>query len=821
MNWIDEAMSPFKGGGASSSTHGAEPTKRRGSHFGGFSIKESIKKFGAHEDELDKDLDDMKRRSEKLAQEEDALDVELEEEIALQADIQKQLEEFEHMASLVSHQKKWEAALRIVRDAAFEGTETVPALLHTIMEELLDGENLTPQDHCGTVLLLHPTRHGHLYVAASTEAAIKRSNRCKEDCEWSPVSHNELTVAAYHVLQTGQAELSFRTDQHHFSIAPLQEKNGRTFGVLLSGPPPVPDEWLLAMAKLAGPMVEMVWRREQLNTVIKVAQAWIHDYANDERKSKPIKFMAGHATPGHGHGAKRKSTKHVNHGAGLMNKTLQQEGTGKGSNTGGSNKAAAHEPHKKGAAPAAAGKKGSTHATSHKKSVQPKHSPRNSNSSSISADHEGENVQEQLYGSKLQALWIEPGSRMFREELEAGRTPAKAWQGRDLNAFGTIGGEQDDDVVLDQQMENVRIVVKNANGLVAGIFKVQSLIRHKHLEFHMVNTLFSITAPALQQAVNQVGTMHIGEAPPANRLGGDAGNSQEAAAQLELPRKLQSQMRMQLAKVDVHALVQELHSYKDPPEDVHKVVRSVLALLGHGESASHEHNLADWDQCRVFCTQKLIKEMQTFDVIVTNEKLHTEERWKESERITKGVDAESVFTRFPHGVKVMLQWLEAGRLVHRMATQVAAEEKRRKIMFREGAAAVVQGAKRGKDAREGIKALLAKARSNIRERNDEAERKAEEMREWRQNMTDFTATEKMERPDHVLTHAGSRGNLQGATGKGKAAAESKASKAADAMAKAADPKHDVHKRDSVHGKEPAKLPERRKESMGFGSTSRK
>ena len=156
-----------------------------------------------------------------------------------------------------------------------------------------------------------------------------------------------------------------------------------------------------------------------------------------------------------------------------------------------------------------------------------------------------------------------------------------------------------------------------------------------------------------------------------------------------------------------------------------------------------------------------------------------------------------------------------------MATQVAAEEKRRKIMFKEGAAAVVQGAKRGKDAREGIKALLAKARSNIRERNEEADRKAEEMREWRQNMTDFTATEKMDRPDHVLTHAGSRGNLHGATGKGKAAAQSKASEAADAMAKAADPKHDVHKRDSVQGKEPAKLPERRKESMGFGSTSKK
>ena len=58
-------------------------------------------------------------------------------------------------------------------------------------------------------------------------------------------------------------------------VCPLQEKGGRTFGVLLSGclGCDVRAEWLLEMAKLGGQMLEKVWRREQLETLIKVSQA--------------------------------------------------------------------------------------------------------------------------------------------------------------------------------------------------------------------------------------------------------------------------------------------------------------------------------------------------------------------------------------------------------------------------------------------------------------------------------------------------------------------------------------------------------------------
>ena len=43
--------------------------------------------------------------------------------------------------------------------------------------------------------------------------------------------------------------------------------------MLLSGGTIFKGEWLVAMSKVAGQMLEMVWRREQLETLIKVAQA--------------------------------------------------------------------------------------------------------------------------------------------------------------------------------------------------------------------------------------------------------------------------------------------------------------------------------------------------------------------------------------------------------------------------------------------------------------------------------------------------------------------------------------------------------------------
>ena len=94
----------------------------------------------------------------------------------------------------------------------------------------------------------------------------------------------------------------------------------------------------------------------------------------------------------------------------------------------------------------------------------------------------------------------------------------------------------------------------------------------------------------------------------------------------------------------------------------------------------------------------------------------SEERWTESAQETAGVDVDSVYHRFPHGIKIMLQWLEAARLVHRMAVQVKTDEQTRERRLKECATVAMQSGVRGRQSRLAFSALLVKARENIEAR---------------------------------------------------------------------------------------------------------
>ena len=77
---------------------------------------------------------------------------------------------------------------------------------------------------------------------------------------------------------------------------------------------------------------------------------------------------------------------------------------------------------------------------------------------------------------------------------------------------------------------------------------------------------------------------------------------------------------------------------------------------------------------------------------------------------------ESVFQRFPFGIKIMLQWLEAARLLHRMAVQVRTDEETRQRTLKELSCIAMQSGARGRQARTAFMELLRKARVNIDER---------------------------------------------------------------------------------------------------------
>ena len=127
------------------------------------------------------------------------------------------------------------------------------------------------------------------------------------------------------------------------------------------------------------------------------------------------------------------------------------------------------------------------------------------------------------------ALWFPVGSRTYTTEMKLQKR--QVWD-QDLSAFGKLG-DTGTAVMVDSNLQHVSIAIKHANGLPAGVFKVQPLMRQTELSFQTVNHLCGMTAPLLQQSINDLANLHIGDVPPPSRLG--VGRSVEARMMLASP----------------------------------------------------------------------------------------------------------------------------------------------------------------------------------------------------------------------------------------------------------------------------------------------
>ena len=56
---------------------------------------------------------------------------------------------------------------------------------------------------------------------------------------------------------------------------PLKGASGRTFGVLLSVAPALPDPFVQVMCRAAGPALERAWKRERAERLLQSACEWL------------------------------------------------------------------------------------------------------------------------------------------------------------------------------------------------------------------------------------------------------------------------------------------------------------------------------------------------------------------------------------------------------------------------------------------------------------------------------------------------------------------------------------------------------------------
>ena len=130
----------------------------------------------------------------------------------------------------------------------------------------------------------HPLDASILRVFHATEASEFTSGSTLRIRPGTETKH--AIAGAWAVMNTGEGEFHNphglkRDSEHAISIAPLKSVSGKTFAVLTSGPPAVPDELLETITRHAGPLLERVWKTEQAGIAIQNVIQFVKRFAID------------------------------------------------------------------------------------------------------------------------------------------------------------------------------------------------------------------------------------------------------------------------------------------------------------------------------------------------------------------------------------------------------------------------------------------------------------------------------------------------------------------------------------------------------------
>lgn len=198
---------------------------------------------------------------------------------------------------LMQHGKRWKESIDGFAKVAFgcvpDKAPSVLTLVHEILVCLSKGEpRVLPWS--AAVILFHPTERGLLKVYAATEAS-----EAVEGEIYRPNAHNPVALDAWSVIHTGEAILNNPhgiSDAHdRRSVVPLfeSEQHRRCFGVIVTGPPPVPDAFLVALGKMAGPLLERVYKMQQINAMIQISTEWIRKIAHADHHKVDVHWLPG------------------------------------------------------------------------------------------------------------------------------------------------------------------------------------------------------------------------------------------------------------------------------------------------------------------------------------------------------------------------------------------------------------------------------------------------------------------------------------------------------------------------------------------------
>ena len=136
------------------------------------------------------------------------------------------------------------------------------------------------------------------HIIASKPAGFQEPFALKPGANMREMRENkEQGKLVWDVLKSGEPVLNnphgIERDAGKQSIVPLNATSGRTFGVVVTGPPPVPDDLVEMMCKQAGPLLERIWKQERVMKAIENVKGFIKRYTLEKRQLVYMDFKEG------------------------------------------------------------------------------------------------------------------------------------------------------------------------------------------------------------------------------------------------------------------------------------------------------------------------------------------------------------------------------------------------------------------------------------------------------------------------------------------------------------------------------------------------
>lgn len=202
-------------------------------------------------------------------------------------------EEMEGDFKLMEKKALWMAASDAFLMAALGKDKDVPAATPALAKFLCECLQLADPDATplsAAVVGWHPASNEMLKVFYATDAF-----ELKAGANLRNKTQSALGQRIWDVMRTGEPDLLNphgleRTSKANASVMPLKTTDGKIFAVLCSGPPCVPDELIETLCRLAGPLLERIWKREKALEAIANVQSFIKSATLDNQQLVYIMF---------------------------------------------------------------------------------------------------------------------------------------------------------------------------------------------------------------------------------------------------------------------------------------------------------------------------------------------------------------------------------------------------------------------------------------------------------------------------------------------------------------------------------------------------